>query len=47
MRPTSHESGKLYTTAKTYKFNSLDDITVDNLKFRPIISQIGTYIYNA
>ena len=24
----------------------LDDITVDNLKFRPIISQIGTYTWN-
>ena len=32
---------------KLIKFNSLDDITVDNLKFRPIISQIGTYTYNA
>ena len=47
MRPASHEPGKLYATAKTHKFNSLDDITVDNLKFRPIISQIGTYTYNA
>ena len=47
MRPVSHEPGKLYATAKTHKFNSLDDITVDNLKFRPIISQIGTYTYNA
>ena len=47
MRPVSHEPGKLYATAKTHKFNSLDDITVDSLKFRPIISQIGTCIYNA
>ena len=47
MRPASHETGKLYATAKTHKFNLLDDITVDNLKFRPIISQIGTYTYNA
>ena len=47
MRPASHEPGKLYATAKTHKFNSLDDITVDNLKLRPIISQIGTYTYNA
>ena len=46
MRPVSHAPGKLYATAKTHKFNSLDDITVDNLKFRPIISQIGTYTYN-
>ena len=27
--------------------NSLDDINVDNLKIRPIISQIRTYTYNA
>ena len=47
MRRASHEPGKLNATAKTHKFNSLDDITVDNLKFRPIISQIETYTYNA
>ena len=47
MRPASHEPEKLYATAKTHKFNSLDDITADNLKFRPIISQIETYTYNA
>ena len=47
MRPASHEPGKLYATPETHKFNSLDDITVDNLKFRPIISQIGTYAHNA
>ena len=32
---------------KAYKFNLLDDITADNLKFRPIISQIERYTYNA
>ena len=47
MRPTSHEHGQLYGTAKTHKFNLLDDSTVDNLKFCPIISQLGTYTYNA
>ena len=47
MRPASQEPGKLYATAKTHKFNSLDDTTVDNLKFRPIISEIETYTYNA
>ena len=35
MRPALHEPGKLYATTKTHKFNSSDDITVDNLKFRP------------
>ena len=47
MRAASHEPGKLFATAKTHKFNLLDDIAIDNLKFRPIISQIGTYTYNA
>ena len=47
MRPAPHEPGRLYATAKTHKFNSLDNITVDNLNFRSIISQIGTYTYNA
>ena len=46
MRPASHEPGKLYATAKTHKSSSLDHITVDNLMFRPIISQVGTYTYN-
>ena len=43
----SNQSGLIYATAKTHKFNSLDKINVDNLNFRPIISQIGTYAYNA
>ena len=47
MRPVSHEPGKLYATAKTHKFILLDDITVDNLKVHPIISQRGRYTYNA
>ena len=46
MRPASNKPGKLYATVKTHKFNSLDDISVDNLTFRSIISQIGTYTYN-
>ena len=47
MRPACHEPGKLYATAKTQEINLLDDITVDNLNFGPIISQIGTYTPNA
>ena len=46
MRPVSNQPGRIYATAKTRKFNSLDDLNVNNLKFRPIISQIGTYTYN-
>ena len=46
MRPASHEAEKLYATANAYKFNLLDDMTADNLNFRPIISQIETYTHN-
>ena len=47
MRPVSNQPGRLYATAKTHKFSSLDEITIEKLKFRPIISQIVTYTYNA
>ena len=47
MKPISNQPGKIYATAKTHKFDSLENITIQNLKFRPIIFQIGTYIYNA
>ena len=47
MTPVSNQPGRSYATAKTHKFNSLDEITVENLKFRPIISQVGTYRCNA
>ena len=39
MRPVSSQPERIYATAKTYTFNSLNEINVDNLKFRPIISQ--------
>ena len=32
MRPVSNQPGRLYATVKTHKFNSLDQITVENLK---------------
>ena len=47
MRPVSNQPGRLYATVKTHKFSLLDEITIEKLKFRPIISQIGTYTYNA
>ena len=47
MTSSSNQPGQLYGTAKTHKFASLDDINEDNLKFRPIISQVGTQTYNA
>ena len=39
MRPVPDQSGKIYATAKTHKFDSLENITIQNLKFRPIIPQ--------
>ena len=45
--PKSNQSGQFYSTAKTHKFSSIEDITLENLKSRPIIAQSGTYTYNA
>ena len=47
MQPDSNQPASLYGTAKTYKFQTLEDITVTNLKFRSIIDQTGTFTYNA
>ena len=46
MQPDSNQPTRLYRTPKTHKFEILDDITVVNLKFRPIIDQAGTFTYN-
>ena len=46
MEPDSNQSARLYETVKTHKFENLEDITLANLKFRPIINQIGTFTYN-
>ena len=46
MHPVSNQPGRLFVTAKTHKFTSLNDITVENLKLRPIIDLTGTYTYN-
>ena len=43
MLSKSNQPGQLYGTAKTNKFNSIEDIILENLKFRPIIAQSGTY----
>ena len=47
MCPKSNQPGRYFVTAKTHKFDSVNDITLDKLKLRPIIDQTGTYIYNA
>ena len=45
MTSSSNQQARLYGKAKTHKFNFTKDITRDNLKFRPIIDQTGTYTY--
>ena len=47
MLPKSNKPGQLYGTAQTHKFNSIENITWENLKSCPIITQSGTYTYNA
>ena len=42
MRPSSNQPGRFFATAKTHKFENIEDITVDNLKLRPIIDQTNT-----
>ena len=45
MRPKSDQLARLYATAKAYKLNDLK-ITVERLKFRPIVDQTGTATYD-
>ena len=47
MWPESNQPAQLCGTAKTHEFNNIDDITINNLKFRPITAQSGTCTYNA
>ena len=46
MKPDSNQPARLYGTAKTHKFETLEDITVANLKFGTIIDQTGMLTYN-
>ena len=43
--PSLHLSARFFATSKTSKFENINDITIDNLKLRPIIDQIGTCYY--
>ena len=45
MGPRSNQPGRLLTTTKAHNFESIEDISLENLKLR--IDQTGTYIYNA
>ena len=43
MTSCSNQPGQLYGTAKTHKFEKISDTSLDSLKFRPIISPVGTH----
>ena len=47
MRPVSNHTARLYASSKTHKFDNINDINLNQLKFRPIMEQTGTYAYNA
>ena len=47
MNPQNNQPAKLYGTAKTHKFNNINEFKKEKLKFRPIIDQMGAYTYNA
>ena len=47
MRPKSNQPARLYATAKTHKFNDLDEVTAKKLKSRPTVDQTGTLTYDA
>ena len=46
MRPVPNQPAKFFATVKTHKFKNIEDIHVEELKFRPIIDQTGTVTYN-
>ena len=47
MRSISNQPVPFFATAKTQKFDTIQDINVKDLKLRPIIDQTGNYIYDA
>ena len=47
MYPHGNKPVKLYGTAKTRKFNNIQEINKEKLTFRPIIDQTGSYSCNA
>ena len=45
MMPSSHQPARFFTSAKTHKFENVDDINIKELKPRPVIDQTGTCYY--
>ena len=46
LKPDSSQTACLYGIAKTHKLENLEEITLANLKFWPIIDHTGTILYN-
>ena len=44
---TSNEPVRLYSTTKTPKIENFDHISIDKLKFSPIMDQTSTFTYDA
>ena len=44
MNPLSNQSMCSFATAKTYKFNKIEDVNIEALKLRAIIDQTSIYI---
>ena len=42
----SNQPGRFFATAKTHKFTSLNDITIEKLKLCPVIDLTGPYTNN-
>ena len=47
MRLISNQPTRFFASAKTHKFNKIEDINIQDLKLRLIIDQTDAYIYNA
>ena len=47
MLPTCNQPTRIYASAKTHKFSSVDRVNINDLKFRPITDQTGTMTQNA
>ena len=47
MRLISNQSSCFFASAKTHKFDTIEEINVKNLKLRPIKDQTRTYIHDA
>ena len=43
MNPVTNQGGRLFKTAKTHRFSSINNITLEYLKLYPIIDLTGKH----